>query len=228
MAVEVDRIRLRLTVIAPEAPGLPPLAWLTEIGGLCEIEGVDVTVVGGPQVNRAAVARGLGRPADVVIWSGHGRESGLLLADGSLATGKWIATQVRCGAPRLLVLAACGSGLADGRLESLTAAVSRAGVNVVGFPLQAADRAAVIYNVELVRALAAGADVGAAHEVALEGVATDYPDVAQGITLTPGLTNGKATPRGYSALLGRLEALEGSQRRLEARLALIARHLGIE
>jgi hypothetical protein len=211
---------LRVTLIAPAGPGLEPLAWLDEIAGIAEMEGVALHVVGGADVTRARAARGLHQSADVVIWSGHGTQTELLLADGSAVNGKWLATQARCAAPRVLVAATCGSAVADGRLERITGAVSRAGINAVGFPLRAADPAAAAYNVELIRALAAGADVGTAHEVALESAAAQHPQTAAGITLTPALTNG------YRAIMGRLDALEAGQRRLEGRLGEIAARLG--
>ena len=211
---------LRVTVIAPLCAGQQPLAWLEEIGAIAEMTGVTLRVVAGPDVTRARAAQGLRDPADVVIWSGHGTEAGLLLADGTCVSGKWLATQAKCAAPRLLVAAACGSAVTDVHLGSIAGAVSRAGVNAVGFPLRADDRAAATYNIELIRALAAGADVGTAHEVALDSAAAQHPLTAVGITLTPALTNG------YRAIMLRLDALEAGQRRLEARLGEIAARLG--
>ena len=217
--------QLRVTLIAPAGAGQQPLAWLEEIGSIAEMAGVTLRVVAGPDVTRARAARGLHEPADVVIWSGHGAESGLLLSDGSIVNGKWLATQARSAAPRVLVAAACGSAAcgsaaADGQLQSIAGAVSRAGINAVGFPLRADDRAAATYNIELIRALAAGADVGTAHEVALDSAVAQHPLTAAGITLTPALTDG------YRAIMLRLDALEAGQRRLAARLAEISARLG--
>jgi hypothetical protein len=211
---------LRVTLIAPGGAGQQPLVWLEEIGSIAEMEGVTLRVAAGTDVTRARAARALHDPADVVIWSGHGSESGLLLSDGSTVDGKWLATQARCAAPRVLVAAACGSAAADARLLSIAAAASRAGIHAVGFPLRADDRAAATYTIELIRALAAGADVGTAHEVALDCAAARHPLTATGITLTPALTNG------YRAIMARLDALEAGQRRLEARLGEIAARLG--
>ena len=212
----VDESKLRVLVIAPEAPGCEPLAWLAEIGAIGEIEGVALAVACGPGVTAAAAARALRRGADVIIWSGHGRENGLLLGDGATVNGKWLATQVKSGCPRLAVIAACGSAVKDARLRSLVGELSQAGVNAIGFPLATADRAAVGYNVELVRALVAGADVGTAHEIAVEGIAAGDPHTAAGAFLVPGLVNG------YRALLDRMEGFEARLAHIERALEGIA------
>jgi hypothetical protein len=191
---------LRVTLIAPQTPGYEPLAWLDEIAAAGQMEGVQLRIVAGDDVTRARAAQALREPAEVVIWSGHGAENGLLLSDGSVIHGKWLATQARVAAPRVLVAAACGSAVMDPRLESIAGELSRAGINAVGFPLRASDRAATTYNIELLRALAAGADVGTAHEVALESAAAQSPQTAAGIYLTPALTNG------YRVILARLGA----------------------
>jgi hypothetical protein len=110
-----------------------------------------------------------------------------------------------------VVAAACGSAVVAGCRVSPGG--EPRGINAVGFPLRADDRAAATYNIELIRALAAGADVGTAHEVALDSAAAQHALTAVGITLTPALTNGNR------ALMQRLDALE-------ARLGEIAARLG--
>jgi len=206
-----------VVVIAPEAVGFAPLRWLREIGALSALAGVTVDVIGGQEAGPGAVSAGLRRRVDAVIWSGHGQPNGLLLSDGSVIDGEWIATQVRCGAPRVMVLAACGSALKDEHLESLASEVSRVGVNVVGLPMDSADLGVITFNVEFVRALVAGADCWTAHRVACKRVAGDYPELAAGIFLTPGLTNG------YRVIVDRLDRMEG---RLDALAALIEEHVG--
>jgi hypothetical protein len=210
---------LEVVWIAPEAPGYPKLAWLDEIGQLADLAGVNLTIVAGPKVDRTAVARALQRRHDVTVWSGHGDAGVLLLANG-IVQAKWLATQVRCGMPRVLVLAACGSLMKDEHLRSIAQEISLRGINAVGFPVRAEDDSAVIYNVELVRALQAGADLGAAHEAAIESIADSK--TAAGVFLLPGLTNG------YRDVILRLESLESGQDQLQDGVGLILKHLGIQ
>lgn len=212
---------LKVTLFAPEVEGLPRLAWMSEIGGISAIEGVDLTVVGGPETRRNDVATALRSRADVMIWSSHGTPGGLLIAKNQLLRAQWLATQVHCGIPRLLVIAACGSLARDAHMKSLAAEVAKAGVNVVGFPLAAEDMAAATYNIELIRALVAGASVGTATDVALESIVDDHPETASGIFLMAGLTNG------YRDIVIRLEAVEAGQKQLMERFDLVIDSLGI-
>lgn len=206
---------LTVTLIAPEAPGLAPLHWIKEIGTLANMPGVKLTIVGGDvREHQAAVA--LRSAPDLLIWSGHGRENGLILANGRIVTGKWIGVQARSGGgPKCLLLATCGSAAQDGGLRSLIGSVSVAGVNCIGFPLELEDEAAISYSTEFVRAMLAGADVGMCHEVALEAVETCCPGSARGIQLAAGLSNGY---RKFELRLARVEKI----------VDLIARRVGVE
>jgi hypothetical protein len=212
---------LRVCVIAPEAPNLPPLQWIREIGALGR-PGVEVSITGGLGVDEERASQALRSGADVVIWSGHGRENGLALSNGAIVSGRWIAAQVRASPPRAMVLAACGSREKDAHLESLAATVSKAGVTVVGFPPGLPDAAAVAYNVEFVRTMSASRDVGESHDVALERLAAQWPDVAREIELMPGLTNG------LRSLYDRLAAVEREQKRQAVLVEAIAIRLGVE
>ncbi len=190
---------LTVTWIAPEVPGLQPLAFLSELGQIAKIDGVGLNIVAGTQITRSDVARALRARCDVLLWSGHGRPGELVLPDGPVRA-KWVAAQARAGVPRLVVLAACGSLLRDDGLKSMAEEVSRLGLNCVGFPLEANDAAAICFNVELVRAMAAGCAVGAAFDVALDEICNVA--TAAGVFLVPGLTNG------YRDIVLRLEAVE--------------------
>lgn len=209
-----------VTWIAPEVPGLDPLSFLSELGQIATIDGVKLNVIAGPKITRSDVARGLRTRADVVIWSGHGKPGALMLPDG-IVLPKWLAAQVRAALPRVVVLAACGSQLRDEHLKSMAEELSRMGVNVIGFPLQANDKAAVCFNVELVRAMVAGCSVGQAFDVAL-GEAACYADTAPGIFLTPGLTNG------YRDIIVRIEAVEENVGETREWVRLLLDHAGIE
>jgi len=201
--------KLSVCVIAPETPGLAPLRWGAELGGLAEIQGVAMELVIGPAVVEASVAQALRERHDVVIWSGHGQENGLLLGNGHIVRGRWVAMQAREAAPRVLVLAACASGEPNDRNESLPWLIAKTGINVIGFPAGLPDLTAVQYNTEFVRSLVAGSDVGEAHDVALECIAPTWPEVAREIRLTPGLTNG------YRFIVERINEQDQRLRRLE-------------
>lgn len=208
-----------ITWIAPEVRGLAPLAWLTELGQISQIDGVVVHPVTGPSVTRQAIATELRQRRRVIVWTGHGKPGGLLLPDTTLIRPKWLATQAKTALPQLVVLAACGSQLRDDDLKSMAEEISRNGLNVIGFPAQTEDSAAVAFNTELIRAMVAGSTVGNAFDVALEEISDSQ--TAQGVFLTPGLMNG------YSDVALRLEALEIGQRELHEGLNLIMHHLGI-
>jgi len=205
--------RLDVVVVAPEVPGQAPLALLGEIGELGAVTDVNLEVIGGAQATLDRIALALRHRADVVIWSGHGRPGRLLAVDGEV-DGEWLATQARCGAPRVLILATCGSG-GSNELESLVAEVSRVGINVVGMPVGMGDRAAITFNKEFLRALVAGADVYTAHRVATKQVAALDVMLADGIILVPGLTNG------YRAIVERIDAQDVRFDRIERELTKI-------
>lgn len=204
---------LDVTVIAPEVAGYAPLAFAREIGALNAVEGVRLQIITGPDATLDKIARALRTRADLVIWSGHGKPGGLLTPDG-LVDGEWLATQARKGAPRVMVLAACGSRECEA-LSSLVSAVSRVGINVIGMPMAAEDDSAIQFNKEFLRALVAGADVYDAHRVATKRVALMNPQMADGIELIPGLTNG------YRAIVDRIEAQDGRLLAIESELRSI-------
>jgi hypothetical protein len=212
---------LSVTLFAPEVEGLPRLAWLAEIGAIGRMEGVELRVSGGPDVQLGEVAEELRRRRDVMIWSGHGQPGALLMPAGKQVRSRWLATQVHCGMPKLLVLAACGSLAKDEHLKSLAAEVAKVGVNVVGFPTRTDDMAAATYNVELIRAMVAKASVGQATDVALEAIMEMHPETAREVFLIPGLMNG------YRDVVIRLEALELGQQMLTERFDLMLDHMGI-
>ncbi len=209
---------LEVVWIAPEVPGYAKLAWLDELGQLAQLEGVNLKIIAGLDVGRQVVAQALHRRHDVTVWSGHG-DAGVLLLSNSSVQAKWLATQVRCGMPRVVVLAACGSMAKDDHLRSVAQEISLRGISAVGFPVATNDDSAVIYNVELARALQAGADLGAAHEAAIESI--ENSKTAAGVFLLPGLTNG------YRDVILRLESLESGQHQLQGGMSLILDHLGL-
>lgn len=204
--------KLKIVGIYPEVRGLPPLSWMAEIGRLSEIPGVELKLTAGPDVRESQVAAALRDDSDVIIYSGHGRENGLLLPNQRIIKGRWIATQMKNKEriPRAIILAACGSGYADDNNESLTWQIAKAGISTIGMPSEVPDDAAIGYVVDFVRALIAGADIGEAHDVAIEAIEDGYPDEAKTIVLLPGLTNG------YRFIIERLNRQDDRLGRLES------------
>jgi hypothetical protein len=196
--------------IAPVNDALPQLAWLNELGRIANIPGVTMVTRTGNKISLDEVATALNSCADVMIWAGHGAPGGLVLSDGSMVRPLWLAAQVARGCkPRVAVLAACGSQHRDEALRSLTEAICRAGVNVVGFPAETDDGAAATFTVELVRALRTSSSIQA-FEVALEAI-RDSP-TAEGVFFTPGVSD-LTLP-----LELRLVAIEETLARIEKRL----------
>lgn len=197
--------------IYPEVPGCPPLRWMTELGRVSEIPGVDLKLTIGPEIREPQVAQALRDPSDVIVMSGHGEENGFILPSKKILRGRWIGTQARGRekAPRAIILASCGSGCADTNNESLTWQIAKMGINAIGMPPNVPDEAAICYVVEFVRALVAGADVGEAHDVAVESVAEQWPDHARQMVLLPGLSNG------YRFIIERLNGQDGRLAKLE-------------
>lgn len=196
-----DGRRLRVLLVAPEAPGLPPLAWAGEAGEIAAMDGVELEIAGGPQATLTRVSGRLRGQHELVVWSGHGGANTLALADG-VVDGEWLACQLRQSPPEAALLAACFSAAQDAALDSLTETVSRAGINVVGMWVDVADRAALVYTREFVRALLAGAGVATADRVANRMMVAAYPAAAGTVHLVPGLLNG------YGEIHRRLDRLE--------------------
>ena len=180
---------LDVLLVAPVVPGLPPLSWMTEITSISAQQGVNLNFVGGETITKADIANVLRARHDIVLWAGHGRP-GELLGPGWKVQPEWIAVQIRCGLPRLVILAACGSGITGRHMTALAAEVAHSGINTVAFLTNVDDRAALIYDQELIRAAAAGADMWSAHRVAVEAIRDDYPRTAKAATLIPGFTDG--------------------------------------
>lgn len=177
---------LRITWIAPVSKNLPALAWLNELERIGQIPGVTVSTRTGDAITISDVAGALGIPADILIWSGHGTNGGLVLSDGvTLVRPRWLASQISLSTkPKVAILAACGSQGRDLSLRSLTETICRNGINVVGFPAEAVDSVASTFIVEYVRAVAINASVVVAFDVALESI--NESTTAQGVFFTPG------------------------------------------
>lgn len=208
-----------VSLIQPAAKGYPLLAWQSELGQIASLENVQLHACTGDFTIRD-VEQELHRRTAVKIWSGHGAANGLLMPNGLIRRAQWLATHAKFGLPRLVVIAACYSQAREmGTLRSLTEEVSRAGMNVIGYIAEAEDSAAVAFNVALISALAIGAPVTAAFDVALEEITGSK--AAEQVFYIPAAMNG------YADVALRLEALEDGQRRTDKNIEKIMTHLGI-
>lgn len=166
---------IAVLLVGPEVAGLPELQVTAELLRVGDLRGVQLTPLVGPEVTAARLVDRLERQQyDVVLWSGHGTASRLLLSDGGAIRPQWLASQlVRHGAP-LAVLAACesamrpeGEALALGFQDVLPAA----GITLLAMSSSMTDAAAIEYDVALLQELAAGAAIRQAHEAGLEAAA---------------------------------------------------------
>jgi len=191
----------RVLYIAPEAPGLPALAWWEEASKIAAISGVDLTIISRGQATTEHVAQALRRGADLIIIAAHGAPNEIILADGCSVDGAWLATQARPGKPECVVIGACLSGVQDYALRDFGRELSRIGIHAVVFGVAVEDRAAGVYSVEFVRAMCAGSDVAQADLVAGLAAKRAYPKTSLGAQLVPALMNG------YREVLERIECL---------------------
>lgn len=219
---------LDVLLIAPDPPGMPELAWLDELSEIGTLKNVVLTFIAKKHATRSEVANALRERHDIVIWSGHGMPGELILSDGSRVNGPWIATQARGGAPRVFIVSACMSAVPNGSLQRLADSLSQVGINTVAMLAPVADNACVVYNVEFVRAMIAGTDVGNAHRVALRSMADISEQTAQACIFIPGMTDG------YRFIIdridensGRLDRLEVGQREIKSMLDFIVKGLNL-
>lgn len=213
--------------IAPSNDRLPALGWLDELGEIAQIRGVTMRTVSGRAATAAAIADALSTSgAELIIWSGHGEEDGLVTADSRILSGEWIATQAHAGAPEAFLVGACYSGSRGEFLEAITEQISQAGIHAIGFTVAADDAAAAVYACEFVRALVADADVTRANRVAIRAAAQINRQTAAGVTFHAAILNGyrsilaeiKGVRAATDALSGRVERVERSQSDLLKRI----------
>jgi hypothetical protein len=208
-----------VSLIQPAAKGYPPLAWQSELGQIATLENVRLHACTG-EFSTRDVEKELHRRTAVKIWSGHGAPNGLLMPNGLIRRAQWLATHAKVGLPRLVVIAACYSQARDPlTLRSVTEEISRAGMNVIGYIAEAEDASAVAFNVALISALAVGAPVTAAFDVAMEEITGSKS--AEQVFYTPAALNG------YADVVLRLEALEDGQKRTDKNIEKIMTKLGI-
>ncbi len=205
---------------APEGSKLQPLAWIDELSGIAEIEGVVLRTVTGKSATTNAIARALrSSSAELVIWSGHGMQDGLLAADGAILSGEWLACQTRAAVdpPNAFLVGACYSGSRGEFLTSLTESISQAGIHAIGFTVAADDHAAAVYATELVRALVADADVAQANRIAMRFAQQINRETASGVVVVPAMLSG------YRAIIREIRQIRDGQENLCQRVGAVER-----
>lgn len=154
---------------------MPPLQVTTELLRVGDLREVELTALVGPDVTMARVLDRMDRQHyDILLWSGHGTTSTLLLSDGAAILPYWLATQMARHMIPLAVLSTCESAtrpetalLSLGFQDVLPAN----GVTVVAMSQNVLDRAAVAYDVALLQALVAGSNIRQGHQAGLEAAA---------------------------------------------------------
>jgi CHAT domain-containing protein len=206
---------LHLLLIAPEPSGCQRLAWADELISLTEMPEVRPTVCRGAAATRPAVARHLTTIYDCVLFVGHAGPGRLLLSDGAISAD-WLACMMRQAPPSVVLLSACLTGPRDAALSSLAETLSQSGITTVGMWAAVEDRAAAVYDVEFVRALATEANVATAHRVAIAQLAIEYPTQAGAAFLLPGLVNG------YGKIVSELRGIHQRLTEVERKLNTLA------
>ncbi len=198
----MDESTLRVHVVAPEVPGKDRLDQWGELTQLAAIDGVALDVCGGPGATRQAVVDFVRRPCDVLVWSGHGGPNRLDTADGLSLDGEDLATYAKGALARVVVLMACLSGATDEDLDSLVETLSQEGLTTVGMLVSVRDRAAIAFNVEFIRALAAGASLARAFRTGRKQMRAVSADCAANVILMPGINDG------MRALMDRMDGMD--------------------
>lgn len=163
---------MKVLFVGPEIDGLPALSTWQELDQVGDMDGVTLEVLTGPNVTRSRVASRLSRPYAVVILAGHGKPGKFVVSDGCL-TARWLARYVKKAKPQLVLLAACHSvGHSFSTLTSLAEEISAVGIDVIAMPTAVDDNAAVIYDVEFMRAYSGGSRIREAHQIAMEQMET--------------------------------------------------------
>ena len=158
---------MKVLFVAPEIEGLPVLNTWKELDQIGDMKGVILESLTGPDVTRGRVANRLSRDYDVVIFAGHGKPGKFIVSDGCL-TAHWLARYIRGASPQIVLLAACHSaGHSFDTLDSLAEEISAAGIPVIAMPTAVDDDAAVVYDIEFMRAFSNGADIKESHTIAL-------------------------------------------------------------
>ena len=177
---------MRVLFVAPEVEGLPKLNTWEEIDQIGDMSGIVLDILAGKNVTRQRVATRLKQPRDVVVFAGHGEPGKFIVSDGCL-TARWLAQYTKNAGPDVVLLASCNSaGHSSRTLTSLAEEISGAGISVIAMPTAVDDDAAVVYDIEFVRALSNGADLREAHQIAQEQMET-LADHCQIPALFPGL-----------------------------------------
>ena len=165
---------LSVLLIGPEIAGMPALQVQTELLRIGDIPGVNLVPLVGKDVTLARLLDRLDRQRyDVLLWSGHGTASVLMLSD-CVVSPYALAVQVVRHGISLVVLSACNSAMrpeAPALSLGFQDVLPSHGITMVAMAQDVPDLVAVEYDVAFVRALEAGATVREAHSAGLEAAA---------------------------------------------------------
>jgi hypothetical protein len=234
---------LNVLAVVATATDLPRLASSEELARIGDVPGVAMRTLTDATAQRVAHRLSL-EEFDLLLWIGHGEGGSLLTQEGRIDP-QWLATQLSSRRVRTAVIATCESGVRpEGGLQaaqSFADALPAAGIDTITMATKVSDRAAIEYDVELVRQLASGATLRAAHQVALNR-ALEYGGV-QAPQLTP-RDHGRRTEqnvadarfqttdmllqgmdRKMDRLDGKLDDIERRQDRFEQRLERVEERL---
>jgi hypothetical protein len=232
-------VTINVLAVVATTPDLPRLASSEELARIGDVAGVALRTLTDATAQRVAHRLSL-EEFDVVLWIGHGEGGYLLTQDGRIDP-QWLATQLSSRRVQTAIIATCESGVRPqgGRqaAQSFADALPAAGIDTITMATVVSDRAAIEYDVELLRQLASGAALRAAHQVALNR-ALEYGGV-QAPQLTPrdhgrrtelhvadaGFQNTdmmlQSLDRKMDRLDGKLDDIEKRQDRFEIRLQRI-------
>lgn len=160
---------MNVLAVVATAPGLPKLATHEELARIQEAPGVSLRVV--TDATSVRVARMLSQEQfDVVLWIGHGEAGNLLTQDGRIDP-QWLAAQLSSRRVRIAIIATCWSAVRPAigvqAAQSFSDALPEAGIDTITMQTSVSDRAALEFDVEMVRQLATGLPVRTAYKVAL-------------------------------------------------------------
>lgn len=156
--------------IAPEVQGLDKLAVWDEVYLLEDISGVHIEKIMGPGIDRRRLQPIFEKSYDVMLWAGHGQAGRLRLSTGHI-TPRALANAMHKYPPAVIIVSACFSAVRDDKImNSIAECLAGAGIDTIAMQTSIEDKAAMVYDVEIVRCLAAGAEFDEAHWSALEAL----------------------------------------------------------
>lgn len=215
---------LNVTFVAPSRVGMPTLDTETEsarieeilssVGGTLHIMSGDVTL------NSFAMRMVSGGPVDVVVIAGHGLPGELIFTDSS-ATPQWLASLFRVAGPRVVLLSTCYSASRDSyTMHNSAEEIANSGITVAAMTRSIEDAAAVVYDIEFIRAYQNEKSATIAHQIAIEQSRRISAEFADSVILLPG------SPMSFSVescarMMSDLERIRSAILSLESKITML-------